>query len=107
MGQRGDGMKKIILFCGGGFSSSLLVLKMREAAKARNFECVVDAFTATKPELAEDADVVLLGPQIRFRLNEMRAHLSCPVEIIETVAYGTMNGEKVLQQAIDILEKNT
>ena len=99
-------MKKIILFCGGGFSSSLLVTKMRKAAEELKFDCEIEAFTATRPELAQDADVVLLGPQIRFRINDMKAKLSCPVDIIETVAYGTMNGQKVLEQAIRILEEN-
>lgn len=92
-------MKKIVLFCGGGFSSSLLVLKIREAAKAANYECDVEAFAASNPLQAKDANVVLLGPQIRFHIKKFEDALSCPVAVMDTVAYGTMNGTLVLKQA--------
>lgn len=93
-------MKKIVLFCGAGMSSSLLVLKIREAAKNIGYECSVNAFDSHSPEKhASDADVVLIGPQIRFVLKDFRAVLTCPVEVIDMVAYGSMNGPKVLAQA--------
>ena len=55
-------MKKIVLFCGAGMSSSLLVLKMRDAAKAVGYDCYIEAFAATNPQYAQDADAVLVGP---------------------------------------------
>ncbi len=96
-------MRKIILFCGGGFSSSLLVLKIREAAQAANYECEVEAFAASNPELGKDADIVLLGPQIRFHKDRFVKALTCPVEVMDMVAYGTMNGPKILEHARKIL----
>lgn len=96
-------MKKIILFCGGGFSSSLLVIKIREAALSQNYECYVEAFAASNPLHAKDADIVLLGPQIRYHKKKFEDVLTCPVEIMDTVAYGTMNGAKILQSARKIL----
>lgn len=97
-------MKKIILFCGGGFSSSLLVLKIREAALASNYECFVEAYAASNPLHAKDADVVLLGPQIRFHLKKFEEALTCPVTVMDTVAYGTMNGTKILAQARQMMK---
>lgn len=97
-------MKKIILFCGGGFSSSLLVLKIREAAQTAGYECFVEAFAASNPLHAKDADVVLLGPQIRFHKKKFEEALTCPVEVMDTVAYGTMNGKKILEQARKIMK---
>lgn len=40
---------------------------MQEAAKAENYDCEIAAYSAAEAvEKASDADVVLLGPQIRF-----------------------------------------
>ena len=97
-------MKKIVLFCGAGMSSSLLVLKIRDAAKELGYECYVEAFSSTNPQYAKDADIVLIGPQIRFHLKDLQKVLACPVAVIDDSAYGSMNGSKVLAQARKILK---
>ena len=45
------------------------------------------------------ADIILLGPQVRFQMEVVKKQVSCPVVSIDPMAYGTMNGEKVLNQA--------
>jgi len=97
-------MKKIVLFCGAGMSSSLLVLKIRDAAIAANYDCKVEAYSATNAQYAKDADIVLIGPQIRFNLKELEKGLSCPVVVIDEEAFGSMNGNKILAQARKILK---
>ncbi len=97
-------MKKIVLFCGAGMSSSLLVLKIKDAAIAENYECKVEAFSSTNAQYAKDADIVLIGPQIRFNLKELQNELSCPVVVIEDDAYASMNGVKILAQARKIIK---
>lgn len=58
-------MKKIVLLCASGMSTSMLVKKMQEAAKAENYDCEIAAYSAAEAvEKASDADVVLLGPQV-------------------------------------------
>ena len=37
-------MRKIILLCSAGMSTSMLVKKMQEAAKAQNYDCSIAAF---------------------------------------------------------------
>ena len=39
-------MKKIVLLCASGMSTSMLVKKMQEAAKAENYECEISAYSA-------------------------------------------------------------
>ena len=54
-------------------------------------------------------DVLLLGPQVRFMKADFEKRLApkgIPLEIINMADYGMMNGEKVLQQAFDLIEKN-
>jgi len=97
-------MKKIVLFCGAGLSSSLLVIKIRDAAKKNGYECRVEAFSSTSANYAKDADVVLVGPQIRFHLKKLQKELSCPVAVIDDKAYGSMNGVMVLAQARKIMK---
>jgi len=97
-------MKKIVLFCGAGMSSSLLVLKIRDAAKEIGYECKVEAYSSTSANYAKDADIVLIGPQIRFHLKDLQKELTCPVAVIDDKAYGSMNGVMVLAQARKIMK---
>ncbi len=94
-------MKKIVLLCAAGMSTSLLVNKMRAAAAAEGFECEVEAYpVAEASRVGKDADVVLLGPQVRYNLNNVKNQLpGKPVEAIDMVAYGMMDGKKVIAQA--------
>ncbi len=53
-------------------------------------------------EEVKKADIVLLGPQVRYlekKMNE-RVKNEKPVLVIDMMAYGTMNGAKVLDQAL-------
>ena len=36
-------MKKILLMCNAGMSTSMLVSKMREAAEAQGYDCTIEA----------------------------------------------------------------
>ena len=97
-------MKRIVLLCAAGMSTSLLMNKMRDAAKAEGFECTIEAYPTTNASsVGKDADVILLGPQVRLELNKVKNQVSCPVDAIDMVAYGTMNGKKVLEQAKKLL----
>ncbi|MHC1734847.1 MAG: PTS sugar transporter subunit IIB [Erysipelotrichaceae bacterium] len=97
-------MKNIILLCAAGMSTSILVRKIREAAKAEQFDCTVDAYpVADFPRLADSADCVLLGPQVRFELDSVKKIAKCPCESIDMMAYGLMDGKKVLKQAKQLM----
>lgn len=97
-------MKKIVLFCGAGMSSSLLVLKIRDAALTIGYECRVEAYSSTNAQYAKDADIVLIGPQIRFHQKDLQKELNCPVAVIDDDAYGSMNGARILAQARKLLK---
>lgn len=93
-------MKKIILLCNGGLSTGILVKKMLAAADEINYECEISAApVSSAEEVAGDADLILMGPQVRFQMATVAKQVSCPVVSIEPTSYGTMNGEKVLKQA--------
>ena len=99
-------MTKIMLCCSAGMSTSMLVKKMREAAAELDQDVEIDAYGAGQfDEMVEEFDVVLLGPQVKYMLNDLKGRASAynvPVEAISPLDYGTMNGPKVLQYALSL-----
>ena len=66
-------MKKIILLCSAGMSTSILVTKMQEAAAAQNYEVEISAHSVSEAtRVGADADIILLGPQVRFNLSTVQ-----------------------------------
>ena len=93
-------MKKILLCCSAGMSTSLLVTKMEAAAKEQGVECMINAYSEADVKNHEDEmDVLLLGPQVRYKLSEIKKLAGdIPVEVIDMVAYGMIDGEKIIKE---------
>ena len=98
-------MKKILLVCCAGMSTSMLVLKMEKAAAARGLEVQIKALPVLDAENElNDWDVIMLGLQVRNMEKRLRELTSTPIEVINMRDYGMMNGEKVLDAALKIIE---
>lgn len=103
-------MKKVILLCSFGMSTSLLVTKMRKVAEEHKLPVQIDAFSYSEADkIVENnrPDCILLGPQIKYMFEEIKGKyepLGIPVDIIDTVDYGSMNGEKVLKQVVRLIK---
>ncbi|WP_077332398.1 PTS sugar transporter subunit IIB [Vibrio ruber] len=99
-------MKKIILCCMAGMSTSMLVKKMQQAADEANIDCDINAVSADQIKSnLNGTDVVLLGPQIKYKLPEIKKicdEMNVPCDVINMLDYGAMNGKKVLDFAITI-----
>lgn len=102
-------MITIKLFCAAGMSTSVLVNKMKEAAKAEGIEAEIEAFPESQMAKHLDSmDVALLGPQVGYTLPKAKklcAEKNIPVDVIPMVDYGMMNGAKVLDFALKLLKK--
>ncbi|GAB2950559.1 PTS sugar transporter subunit IIB [Hafnia psychrotolerans] len=98
-------MKHILLMCSAGMSTSIMVKKMTEAAVEINAEVMIKAIPEQQlNDHLAGTDIILLGPQVRFLLDKVQAVAKdIPVRVIDTMDYGTMNGEKILRQALVIL----
>lgn len=95
---------KILLVCSAGMSTSLLVTKMEKAAKERGLDIEIFALSAGEgKKILKDVDLVLLGPQVRFMKSEFEKLATVPVDVIDMMAYGRMEGEKVLHTALGLL----
>lgn len=103
----GLNMMNILLCCAAGMSTSLLVTKMEAAAKSQGIEVRIWAEGADAVKRHVDsADVLLLGPQVRYLLPQMKKlgeANNIPVDSINPVHYGMCNGEEVLKSAIDLI----
>lgn len=98
-------MRNVLLVCSAGMSNSLLMTKMREYADSIGYEISVEAHpVSTVNETGKTADVILLGPQIRFNLNKVKGmYPDKPVEAMDIQAYGTMNGQKIVEHVKQLL----
>ena len=47
---------------------------------------------------------MLLGPQVRFQVNKLSKQLSCPVEAIDPMVYGRMDGAALLKHVREVLD---
>ncbi|MCL1987676.1 MAG: PTS sugar transporter subunit IIB [Firmicutes bacterium] len=95
----------IILCCAMGMSTSMLCNKMREAAKYEGIEATIEAHPlAAVEEVGKTADIILLGPQVRYQKDAVIAKCpNKPVDVVDMSAYGMMDGKKVLAQVRKIL----
>ena len=101
--------KTIMLVCSAGMSTSLLVTKMQKAAFNQGLDAHIFAASASEADTNLEnnpVDVLLLGPQVRYMKSDFEKRLSpkgIPTDVISMSDYGLMNGEKVLEQALDLL----
>lgn len=101
-------MKKILLVCDLGMSTSLVVKRMQEAAAKRELEVEIQAKGMSDFKNAITAfDCALLGPQIAYKLadcKQIAAPLNKRVETINMMDYGMVNGEKILDHALSLCD---
>ncbi|WP_170007300.1 PTS sugar transporter subunit IIB [Bacillus fonticola] len=100
-------MKRILLACSSGMSTSLLVKKMEEEAKEKGLEVEIWAVAQDKaPADMEKADVLLIGPQMRFmkkKFSKRAEEVGIPLDVIDPVAYGRVDGKAVLNKALELI----
>lgn len=100
-------MKKILLLCSAGMSTSIVVKKMKEAAETKNIEAQIEAVGLEEFHTKlSDYDVFLLGPQVRFKrdeLNKVAQEVGKKVEVINSMDYGLMKGDKILDFALSLI----
>lgn len=100
---------RILLCCASGMSTSLLVRKMEKTSNELGEDNEIWAVPGDiVHKHLQDADVLLLGPQVRHLLPQLKIlgdEMGIPVEVINMVHYGTCNGEEVLMQAKGLATK--
>lgn len=102
-------MINIVLACQYGASTGILCENIKKAAQELGEEAIVNAYSYTTiGDYIDSADIILLGPQIRFQLNNLTKKYEdkhVPFMVIDTQAYGMLNGKKIYQDAKNKIEE--
>lgn len=98
-------MRKIVLLCNMGLSTSALMKKMAQEAEKTGYECTVSAFPISEAVAeASDADCVLIGPQVSYQVDKVKKLLpDRKIEVIAMKDYGMLNGAAVLKRAKELI----
>lgn len=97
-------MKKVLVCCNTGVTTSLLVAKIKSVAEARNLEIEIEASPmATAADHIAEADVVLLGPQVGYTKEAFEEAGAKNVRVITVDDYATQNAEGILDSVEGVL----
>lgn len=105
-------MKKILLACSAGMSTSLIVLKMKKIAEEQGKE--YDIWATSVDDIVDDEksfDCCLIGPQVSARIEDVKESVAeygdhIPVAVIQKDDYGKMRADMILALAEKIMEEN-
>lgn len=99
-------MKNILLLCSSGLSTSLLVNRIQKVATERDININVSTTSSNAyKKVANDADIILLGPQVGYMLRQVQK--TAPdksVSVIDSSAFKRMNGSAVLDHIVELLQ---
>lgn len=91
---------KILLACGAGLSTSILMKKIEKYCADKGEELKIEAVPVNNVEgYQNDYDCVLVGPQVSYRVEELKKTLTIPVEGISSLDYAIGNAENVMKLA--------
>jgi cellobiose PTS system EIIB component len=92
----------IMLVCNAGMSTGMLAKKMEKVSEGK---CNVKAYgIAEYMDHLETVDIILIGPQIRFQIDAIKATVGDTTVLnIDPMNYGTMNAAAILKTVYDKL----
>ena len=91
-------MKKIMLCCNAGMSTSLLVQKMQSEVASRGLDIEVEARPMNEAhDHLDECDILLLGPQIGYTKGDFEK------EAINMVDYGRMNAAGIIDHCVSVM----
>lgn len=95
---------EILLVCNAGMSTGIMKLRLEKELEKRNLGGSVKAVALVEiDDYIKDAEVILLGPQIRFALKDITAKADGKLTmLIAPQDFGAMNATKVMD---DILKQ--
>ena len=95
---------KVLLVCAGGMSTSILMKKLEKyaAEKGIDFEIAAVGLSAYK-DVAQHYDCILMGPQVGYQKDTVKAAVSIPVDVIAPADYGIGNCVNIFKQLDKLL----
>ena len=79
---------KILLVCAGGMSTSILMKKMETYWQEHGEELQIEAVgLGAYQDVFQNYDIVMVGPQVSYRLDEIKENTGLPCAPIESFDY--------------------
>lgn len=102
--QEGIGYMKLLLVCAGGMSTSILMKKLEKYAADKGIEFeVVARGVGDYEDICSKYDVILLGPQVSYRKDDIAATSGKPIAVIAPYDYAIGNAENIFKQINQLL----
>ena len=89
----------------GGIKNAVSLAR-KNSPFVRKIEVEVESIEQLKEALEAKADIIMLGPQVRYLFNSLRKKVdsNIPITLINSADYGTMNGNRILNQALALMD---
>ncbi|MDD3027836.1 MAG: PTS sugar transporter subunit IIB [Erysipelotrichaceae bacterium] len=91
---------KILLVCAGGMSTSILMKKMEKYWKENGENLDIKAVGLSEyQDVYQNFDIVMMGPQVSYRLKEVKENTGLPTAAIESFDYAIANCPNIMKLA--------
>ncbi|WP_234122542.1 PTS sugar transporter subunit IIB [Clostridium hydrogenum] len=91
---------KILLVCAGGMSTSILMKKMEAYWKEVGEELEIKAVGLSEyQDVYQKYDIVMVGPQVSYRLKEIKENTGLPCSAIQSFDYAIANCPNIMKLA--------
>jgi cellobiose PTS system EIIB component len=95
---------KVLLVCGAGMSTSILMKKMEKYAADNGIELQVEAHGFdVASEYAPDYECILVGPQIGYHKDDLAEQTGLPTAVIPPADYGMGNCANIIKLAQSLI----
>lgn len=102
---------RIMVCCGAGMSSGMLAKSARKAVKKNNLNVVVEARSESEVHnYLPEIDILMLGPHFAVHqetFSKMAEPYHVPVVVIPQAIYGMLDGNSLVDLAMETLKKNS
>lgn len=103
-------MKKVLMVCTMGMSTSMFTAKINKLAKENNIP--VEVYARGEGDIeheleTEDISLLLVGPQAAYIEKKIRERVAgrVPVDMIDSDDFGKQKADRVLKQIINDIKK--
>ncbi|UUX35405.1 PTS sugar transporter subunit IIB [Fundicoccus culcitae] len=91
---------KILLVCAGGMSTSILMKKMEKYWEEQGIDLDIRAVgLGNYAEYAKEYEIILVGPQVSYKLQQIKEDTGLPTEAIPSYDYAIANTQNILKLA--------
>lgn len=91
---------KILLVCAGGMSTSILMKKMSAYWEEQGKELEIQAVgLGDYQDVYQKFDIIMVGPQVSYRLKEIKENTGLPCDTIASFDYAVANCPNIMKLA--------